>query len=43
MEQIVYGVVLLIAFGGVVAWVFAKKRKAQFDRDARIPTRDKGG
>lgn len=41
MELSIYHILLIVAFVGVVAWVFAKKRKARFDKDARIPF-DKG-
>jgi cytochrome c oxidase cbb3-type subunit 4 len=30
----------IAAFVGVVVWVFARRRKARFDEDARIPLDD---
>ena len=38
MDQLIYGIVLLVVFGAIVAWVFARKRKARFEQDAKIPT-----
>lgn len=32
-----YLIVLALAFIGVVAWVFNKKRKARFEHDGGIP------
>ena len=32
-----YHVVLIVAFVGIVVWVFRRKRKARFEKDARIP------
>jgi cytochrome c oxidase cbb3-type subunit 4 len=37
MNLTIYHFVLIIAFIGIVLWVFARKRKARFERDARIP------
>ncbi len=41
MEWTVYHVVLIVAFIAIVIWTFARKRKARFDRDAKIPFQDK--
>ena len=41
MNEPIYGIALLVAFVAIVVWVFAKKRKARFDRDARIPFEEK--
>lgn len=43
VELTVYHVVLIIAFVAIVAWVFARERKARFERDAKIPFQDKDG
>jgi len=37
MNLTIYHFVLIMAFIGIVLWVFARKRKARFERDARIP------
>jgi cytochrome c oxidase cbb3-type subunit 4 len=37
MELTVYHLLLIAAFIGIVAWVFARKRKARFEKDAKIP------
>ena len=39
MDELVYGVVLLVALGAIVVWVYARKRKARFEQDAKIPLR----
>jgi cytochrome c oxidase cbb3-type subunit IV len=36
-------VVLVVAFVGIVAWAFGRKRKARFERDAKMPFQDKDG
>lgn len=41
MELTIYHVVLIVAFVAIVAWVFARRRKARFERDAKIPFEDK--
>ena len=41
MDQALYLVILVVLFVGIVAWVFARKRKARFERDAKIPFQDK--
>ena len=43
MDQAIYLVILIVLFVGIVAWVFARKRKGRFDRDAQIPFQDKDG
>ena len=43
MDQALYLVILIVLFVGIVAWVFARKRKARFERDAKIPLQDKDG
>lgn len=43
MELSIYHVVLIVVFVAIVAWAFARKRKARFERDAKIPFQDKDG
>ncbi len=43
MELTIYHVVLIVAFVAIVAWVFARKRRTRFERDAKIPFQDKDG
>jgi cytochrome c oxidase cbb3-type subunit 4 len=43
MDQTIYLVVLVVLFVGIVAWAFGRKRKARFERDAKIPFQDKDG
>jgi cytochrome c oxidase cbb3-type subunit IV len=43
MDQAIYLVILIVLFVGIVAWVFARKRKGRFERDANIPFRDRDG
>ena len=43
MDQAIYLVILVVVFVGIVAWVFARKRKARFERDAEIPFQDRDG
>jgi cbb3-type cytochrome oxidase subunit 3 len=33
----IYDVVLIVAFIAIVFWVFARKRKRRFKKDAQIP------
>jgi cytochrome c oxidase cbb3-type subunit 4 len=40
MGPIVFLLIGIAAFVGVVVWVFARRRKARFDEDARIPLDD---
>ena len=37
MDMTIYLLILIAAFVGIVAWVFGRKRKARFEKDARIP------
>ncbi|MES2364283.1 MAG: cbb3-type cytochrome c oxidase subunit 3 [Pseudomonadota bacterium] len=34
---VIYTVILLLAFVSIAIWVFSKKRKVRFDKDATIP------
>jgi len=43
MGQAIYLVVLVVLFVAIAVWVFARKRKARFERDAKIPFQDKDG
>ncbi len=43
MDQVLYLVILVVLFVGIVAWVFARKRKARFEKDAKIPFDDRKG
>ncbi len=40
MELTVYHFLLMAVFIGIVIWVFGKKRKSRFEKDARIPFED---
>ena len=40
MELTIYYLVLVAAFVGIVVWAFGRKRKARFEKDARIPFDD---
>jgi cytochrome c oxidase cbb3-type subunit 4 len=42
MDLTIFLLVLIAAFVGIVAWAFGRKRKARFEKDARIPFNDKG-
>jgi cytochrome c oxidase cbb3-type subunit IV len=37
MDMTIYLLILIAAFVGIVAWAFGRKRKARFEKDARIP------
>ena len=37
MEMTLYLLILIAAFVGILVWVFARKRKARFDKDAKLP------
>ena len=37
MELTIYHWLIIAAFIGVVIWTFGRKRKARFEKDARIP------
>jgi len=41
MSGTVYLLLLVALFVGIVIWAFGRKRKARFERDARIPFEDK--
>ena len=43
MDATIYLLVLVVAFMGIVIWVFGRKRKARFEADARIPFDDDKG
>ncbi|HEY1364032.1 MAG TPA: CcoQ/FixQ family Cbb3-type cytochrome c oxidase assembly chaperone [Xanthobacteraceae bacterium] len=36
----IYLLVLIAAFIGILIWVFGRKRRARFEKDARIPFDD---
>ena len=40
MGATIYLLILITAFIGIVVWVFGRKRKARFEKDARIPLDD---
>jgi cytochrome c oxidase cbb3-type subunit 4 len=40
MDLTIYLLVLIAAFVGIVVWVFSRKRKARFEKDAKIPFDD---
>jgi len=37
MEMTIYLLMLIAAFVGILVWAFGRKRKARFDKDAKIP------
>ena len=37
MDLTIYHWLLIAAFIGIVIWVFSRKRKARFQKDAKIP------
>jgi cytochrome c oxidase cbb3-type subunit 4 len=37
MDALIYYLLLIVAFVGIVVWAFGRKRKARFERDAKIP------
>lgn len=37
---VIYTVIMLLVFVSIVAWVFSRKRKARFRKDANIPFED---
>ena len=43
MAGTIYLLILIVAFIGIVIWVFGRKRKARFEANARIPLRDDQG
>ncbi len=43
MDALIYYLLLIAAFIGIVVWAFGRKRKARFEKDAKIPFNgDKG-
>ena len=40
MNLTIYHWILIAGFIGIVIWVFSRKRKARFEKDARIPFDD---
>jgi cbb3-type cytochrome oxidase subunit 3 len=40
MELTIYHWLIIAAFIGVVIWVFGRKRKSRFEKDAEIPFKD---
>ena len=40
MGATIYLLILITAFIGIMVWVFGRKRKARFEKDARIPLDD---
>lgn len=40
ISTVVYLVVLIALFGGIVVWAFGRKRKKRFEDDAKIPFRE---
>lgn len=43
MDFTIYHAILIVAFVGIVIWVYSRRRKARFDKDARIPFDDGKG
>ena len=43
MAGTIYLLILVVAFVGIVIWVFGRKRKARFEANALIPLRDDQG
>ena len=41
MDLTIYHWILLAAFAAILVWAFRRKRKARFEKDARIPLDDK--
>ena len=39
----IYLLILIAAFIGIAVWVFSRKRKARFEKDAEIPFDDGKG
>ena len=40
MKLSLYHLLLVVAFIGVVIWVFRRKRKTRFEKESRIPLED---
>jgi cbb3-type cytochrome oxidase subunit 3 len=36
----IYLIVLIVLFGGIVAWAFGRRRKKRFEKDGEIPFRE---
>ena len=43
MEWTAYHWILIAALVGIVVWAFGRKRKARFEKDAKIPFEDGKG
>ena len=43
MELTTYHLIIIVAFVGVVIWAFGRRRKARFEKDAKIPFEDREG
>jgi cytochrome c oxidase cbb3-type subunit IV len=41
MDFTIYHVILIVAFVAIVIWAYGRRRKARFDKDARIPFDDR--
>jgi cytochrome c oxidase cbb3-type subunit 4 len=41
MNGTLYLLILIAVFAGIVVWAFGRKRKARFEKDAKIPFEDK--
>jgi len=37
MDALIYYLLLIVAFIGIFVWAFGRKRKARFEKDAKIP------
>jgi cytochrome c oxidase cbb3-type subunit 4 len=40
MDFTIYHVILIVVFVAIVIWAYGRRRKARFDKDARIPFDD---
>jgi len=40
LDATIFLLILIAAFVGIVVWAFGRKRKASFEKDARIPFDD---
>lgn len=43
MDLTIYHLIIIVAFVGVVIWAFGRRRKARFEKDAKIPFEDREG
>jgi cytochrome c oxidase cbb3-type subunit 4 len=41
MDFTIYHAILIVAFVAIVIWAYGRRRKARFDKDARIPFDDR--